>query len=73
MTEEANNATSIRYEFNDQFWQGVVERKFVHLHFGKIGTSGHKATREFPSAKAAIEFLEMRLKDKIEEGFRKAQ
>ena len=70
MTERTNNSTTVRYEFDDQFWSGTVEGKFVHLQFGKIGTKGHKASREFPSVKAAIEFLEMRLKDKIEEGFR---
>ena len=69
MTERANS-TTIRYEFNGQFWFGIVEGKFVHLQFGKIGTRGHKASREFPSAKAAIEFLEMRLKEKIDDGFR---
>ena len=69
MTERANS-TTIRYEFNGRFWFGTVEGKFVHLQFGKIGTRGHKASREFPSAKAAIEFLEMRLKEKIDDGFR---
>ncbi|MHA1930167.1 MAG: WGR domain-containing protein [Candidatus Thorarchaeota archaeon] len=67
MTE--NGTTSIRYEDSDQFWSGEVHGKFVNLHFGKKGTKGHKATREFRSQREAERFLEERLADKIKEGF----
>lgn len=63
-----------RYEFKDEhdhkFWEGEVKGKAVTLHFGKIGTSGLRASREFTTVKSAKEFLEMRLQQKIREGFR---
>lgn len=63
-----------RYEFKDEydhkFWEGEIEGKAVTLHFGKVGTSGLRASREFTSFETAKKFLEERLQKKIREGFR---
>lgn len=65
-----------RYEFKDdyenKFWEGYVEGNAVTLRFGKVGTSGLRASREFNSSESAKEFLEMRLQKKINEGYRPA-
>ncbi len=63
-----------RYEFKDEnehkFWKCDIEGKAVTLHFGKVGTSGLKASREFTSFESAKKFLEDRLQQKIREGFK---
>jgi predicted DNA-binding WGR domain protein len=63
-----------RYEFKDEhehkFWEGMVEGKAVTFRFGKVGTSGLRASREFTTTQSAEEFLEMRLQKKINEGYR---
>ncbi|MHA2025107.1 MAG: WGR domain-containing protein [Candidatus Thorarchaeota archaeon] len=66
-------STSGRYEFKNEhehkFWEVSIEEKIVTLRFGKVGTSGHRASREFTSAESAREFLEMRRQKKIKEGY----
>jgi predicted DNA-binding WGR domain protein len=63
-----------RYEFKDEnehkFWKCDIEGKAVTLHFGKVGTSGLRASREFTSVESAKKFLEERLLKKIREGYR---
>ncbi len=63
-----------RYEFKDEydhkFWKGDLEGIAVTLHFGKVGTSGLRASREFTSVESAKKFLEERLLKKIREGYR---
>jgi predicted DNA-binding WGR domain protein len=62
-----------RYEYKDdhehKFWEVSIEGKIVTLRFGKAGTAGHRASREFTSAESAREFLEMRKLKKIKEGY----
>ncbi|TET08586.1 MAG: WGR domain-containing protein [Candidatus Thorarchaeota archaeon] len=62
-----------RYEFKDEydhkFWKGEIEGKAVTIHFGKVGTSGLRASREFTTVESAKKFLEERLLKKIREGF----
>ncbi|MHA1943455.1 MAG: WGR domain-containing protein [Candidatus Thorarchaeota archaeon] len=73
MSLKEGNGTG-RYEFNDKhehkFWEGDIKGKSVTFHFGKIGTPGLKASREFTTVEAAKKFLEKRLKLKIEEGYK---
>ena len=63
-----------RYEFKDEydhkFWKGNIEGKAVTLHFGKVGTDGLRASREFTTIDSAKKFLEERLQQKIREGYR---
>jgi predicted DNA-binding WGR domain protein len=63
-----------RYELKNgldhKFWEGTVEGKAVTLRFGKVGTTGLRASREFASVDSAKEFLKMRLQQKIREGYK---
>jgi len=63
-----------RYEFKDEhehkFWEGEIEGKAVTLRFGKVGTSGLRASREFASSDSAKEFLDEKLQMKIKDGYR---
>ncbi len=69
-----NRESTGRYEFKDEydhkFWKGEIEGKAVTLHFGKVGTSGLRASREFTSVESAKKFLEERLQQKIRGGFK---
>ena len=69
----STNENNGRYEFKDEhehkFWQGSIEEKIVTLRFGKAGTAGYIASREFTSEESAREFLEMRRLKKIKEGY----
>lgn len=58
-----------RYELNDEFWSAEIKGRIVTIHFGKIGTDGHIASREFGSFPAAKKFVEDRLRSKIAKGF----
>ncbi len=58
-----------RYEHNGEFWYAEIKRNVVTVHFGKIGTIGHAASREFGSIEAAKEFVKKRLASKIAQGF----
>ncbi len=58
-----------RYELDDEFWSAEIKGKIVTIHFGKIGTAGHIASREFGSLDAAKKFVEDRLRSKIAKGF----
>lgn len=59
-----------RYEDGNDFWIAEILGTSVTIRFGKIGTTGHKASRDFSSFKDAKEFAEKRLQKKIEEGFK---
>ena len=61
-----------RYVSSDglQFWSAEIRGKAVMFQFGKVGTTGQRASREFTSEAAAEEFVNMRLQKKLEEGFR---
>lgn len=75
MTMSGKELTTGRLEFKDEstgrhdFWIGETHGKAVSIHFGKVGSPGHRGTREFKTAEAAREFLERRLQQKIEEGY----
>jgi len=51
------------------FWIGETNGKAVTIHFGKVGTPGHRGSREFKTAEAARNFLTRRLQQKLEEGY----
>jgi predicted DNA-binding WGR domain protein len=53
-----------------QFWNAEVNGKSVTIHFGKVGTPGHRGSREFPSIDAAERFLAQRVRQKLEEGYK---
>ena len=53
-----------------EFWIGDVKGKAVTIHFGKVGTQGHRGSREFKTSEAAREFLNKRLQQKLEEGYK---
>ncbi len=52
-----------------EFWKATINGNAVTIHFGKIGGSGTRASREFRDFREAKEFVENRLKKKIEEGY----
>ncbi len=64
------------YELKDEkggrheFWIGEAQSKTVTIHFGKVGTPGHRGSREFKTSEAALKFLDTRLQQKVEEGYR---
>lgn len=66
-----------RYERKDEdsglheFWMGDIVGKAILVHFGKVGTPGHRGSREFKTTKAAREFLEKRLQQKMDDGYQK--
>lgn len=66
-TQNANGTTS------GEFWEAEANGKFVTIRFGKIGSSGYQAAREFGSAKEADEFMAERLLTMIEKGYRPTQ
>jgi len=53
-----------------QFWNAELNGKSVSIHFGKVGTPGHRGSREFPSVDAAEQFLAQRVRQKLEEGYK---
>lgn len=53
-----------------QFWNAELNGKSVTIHFGKVGTPGHRGSREFSSIDAAEQFLAQRVRQKIEEGYK---
>jgi len=53
-----------------QFWNAEVNGKSVSIHFGKVGTLGHRGSREFSSIDAAEKFLAQRVRQKLEEGYK---
>jgi predicted DNA-binding WGR domain protein len=53
-----------------QFWNAEVNGKSVSIHFGKVGTPGHRGSREFSSIDAAERFLAQRVRQKLEEGYK---
>jgi len=64
-----------RYENKDpdtgqpKFWQAERNHHTVTIIFGRIGSGGTRASRDFANADDAQKFIETRLKEKIEEGF----
>ncbi|MHA2353419.1 MAG: WGR domain-containing protein, partial [Candidatus Thorarchaeota archaeon] len=48
------------------FWIGESHGKSVTIHFGNVGTPGHRASREFNTAQAAKEFLMKRHQKKVD-------
>jgi predicted DNA-binding WGR domain protein len=76
LTSEDSTNTG-RYEKVDgmkdpEFWLAEIEGTTVTIQFGKVGTSGHRASRQFTSIQEAKEFVEKRLKDKLTQGFKLA-
>lgn len=53
-----------------KFWNAEVIGRSLTIHFGKVGTAGHKGTREFPTNDAAEQFLAQRVRQKLEEGYK---
>ncbi len=64
--------TSNRFEnpVTKEFYQVEISGHTVTIQFGKIGTTGHRASREFTSNKQAEEFVIVRIRKKLEDGFR---
>ena len=54
-----------------EFWVAEVQGKFVTIKFGKVGSRGYTATREFDSADEADRFVAYRLKTQIEKGYKR--
>ncbi|MFW9787937.1 MAG: WGR domain-containing protein [Candidatus Thorarchaeota archaeon] len=52
-----------------EFWIGEVQGRTVTIHFGKVGTQGHRASREFKTHNLAKEFLIKRQEHKLREGY----
>jgi predicted DNA-binding WGR domain protein len=76
-TMSSRDSSSGRYERKDkasglhEFWIGETKGVAVTIHFGKVGTPGHRGSREFKTTEAAKEFLTKRIQQKIEEGYKK--
>ena len=52
-----------------EFWQAERVYHTVTIIFGKIGSRGTRASRDFASTAEAQKFIESRLQEKIDEGF----
>ncbi len=53
-----------------KFWDAEIKGNSVTIHFGKVGTTGTKGSREFTSYEAAEKFLAQRVRKKLEEGYK---
>jgi predicted DNA-binding WGR domain protein len=53
-----------------QFWNAELNGKSVTIHFGRVGTAGHRGSREFSSVEAAEVFLAQRVRQKLDEGYK---
>jgi len=53
-----------------QFWNAELNGKSVTIHFGKVGTPGHRGSREFSSIDEAEMFLAQRVRQKLVEGYK---
>ncbi len=58
---------------NPEFWQAERVYKTVTFIFGKIGTRGTRASREFTSYEEAQQFILQRVQEKTSEGFVKVE
>ena len=60
-----------RYENKElnEFWSAEIHGKFVTIHFGSIGATGHRATREFDNHAMAKAFVEEQVRKKLDRGY----
>jgi predicted DNA-binding WGR domain protein len=56
-------------EETHDYWSAIVDGRFVTIHFGRVGTSGHKASREFRNNQEARDFMLERLKVQMDKGY----
>ena len=65
--------TTRRLEFvqgsSSKFWQIEVNGSEVHIHFGRIGTSGQFVTKSFPDETAAGKHAEKVTREKLAKGY----
>jgi predicted DNA-binding WGR domain protein len=54
---------------NPKFWAYEIRDTTVTIQFGKLGTSGVKASRDFDTVTDAEVFVEARLKTKLKGGY----
>ena len=52
-----------------KFWAYEIRDTTVTIQFGKLGTQGVRASRDFDTIKDAEEFVEVRLKKKLKDGY----
>ena len=52
-----------------QFWQATVSGTAQTIQFGKIGSNGQKAAKQFPSEAEANADTEKRMKQKLRKGY----
>ena len=69
MSDDVHSTGRYEHAEEQEFWIGEVRGRFFTIQFGKIGTTGHKASREFPNKERAMEFLTRKLQDKLDEGY----
>jgi len=75
MSRYTHNSTG-RFELknpnngHDEFWMAEVHDRFVTIQFGKVGSKGYRASREFENSEAADQFVAERLKTQIDKGFK---
>jgi predicted DNA-binding WGR domain protein len=65
--------TLVQNTLNDdvqKFWNAQIICKSVTIHFGNVGSPGHRGTHEFSSTEAAEQFLARRIRQKLEEGYK---
>ena len=64
-----------RYEYKDpvtgehKFWMAERSYHTVTITFGKVGSKGTRASRDFSTSSDAQIFIQSRLRDKIDEGY----
>jgi predicted DNA-binding WGR domain protein len=62
-----------RFEFaegaSNKFWEVVVERSRVTVHYGRIGTSGQTETKSFPDSAAAQKHADKKIQEKVNKGY----
>lgn len=68
IVSETKTVTYVNKATN-QFWEAQIHGKAITIRFGRIGTRGHQASREFSSHQEAQEFMEKRVAEKKADGF----
>jgi predicted DNA-binding WGR domain protein len=69
MKSKGHYEQSRKSNTNPKFWSYEIRDTTVTIQFGKIGTQGVRASRDFDTAKDAKDFVEVRLKAKLKEGY----
>ena len=68
----ASGARPQRFELEEKFWAVAVDGTSLLIHFGKIGSDGHRQIKTLPSAETAGKLAAKLIADKTKKGYQPA-